>query len=176
MRLGFLKAGVLALLAITLVLAMDLRSVHLVLLALAPLTGGLLAALGVMGWLGLALNPANLIALPLILGVGVDNGVHVLHDWLHRANPIKRYRLHAGTLQGILLAGATTVLGFGALALSGHQGLRSLGLLLAVGVASCMFSSLALLPALLRGVRLVAVPSTPLRLPQTQTATVARAG
>jgi len=176
MRLGFMKAGVLALLAITLVLAMDLRSVHLVLLALAPLTGGLLAALGVMGWLGLALNPANLIALPLILGVGVDNGVHVLHDWLHRANPIKRYRLHAGTLQGILLAGATTVLGFGALALSGHQGLRSLGLLLAVGVASCMFSSLALLPALLRGVRLVAVHSTPLRLPQTQTATVARAG
>ncbi|MFM8930948.1 MAG: MMPL family transporter [Gemmataceae bacterium] len=160
MRLGFLRAGAWAFLAIALVLVIDLRNPRLVLLALAPLTGGLVAALGLMGWLGLALNPANLIALPLILGVGVDNGVHVIHDWLHREDTSRRYRLHPGTLQGILLAGLTTVLGFGTLAFSGHQGLGSLGLLLATGVAACMLCALALLPALLGGVR-VPVVGTP---------------
>lgn len=164
MRLGFLRAGVLSLVAITCVLAFDLRNFRLVVLALAPLTGGLVAALGLMGWLGLALNPANLIALPLILGVGVDNGVHVLHDWLHREDTTRRYRLHPGTLQGILLAGLTTVLGFGTLAFSGHQGLHSLGLLLATGVASCMLCALALLPALLRGVRVPVVATPKLEL------------
>ena len=160
MRLGFLRAGAWAFLAIVIVLMVDLRKPRLVLLALAPLTGGLVAALGLMGWLGLALNPANLIALPLILGVGVDNGVHVIHDWLHREDTSRHYRLHPGTLQGILLAGLTTVLGFGTLAFSGHQGLSSLGLLLATGVAACMLCALAILPALLGGVR-VPVVATP---------------
>ena len=58
----------------------------------------------------------------------------------------------------------TTVLGFGTLALSGHQGLHSLGLLLATGVAACMLSALALLPALLRGVRLPGSASRKLQL------------
>lgn len=164
MRQGFLRAGLLSLIAITCVLAFDLRSARLVALALAPLTAGLVASLGLMGWLGLALNPANLIALPLILGVGVDNGVHVIHDWLHREDHARSYKLHPGTLQGILLAGMTTVLGFGTLALSGHQGLHSLGLLLATGVAACMLSALALLPALLRGVRLPGSASRKLQL------------
>lgn len=166
MRLGFLRAGAWAFLAIAIVLVVDLRDTRLVLLALAPLTGGLVAAMGLMGWLGLALNPANLIALPLILGVGVDNGVHVIHDWLHRGDTSRRYRLHPGTLQGILLAGLTTVLGFGTLAFSGHQGLSSLGLLLATGVAACMLCALALLPALLGGVRVPVVATPKLELEQ----------
>lgn len=175
MRHGFLKAGLLSFIAITAVLFLDLRNPRLVLLALAPLTGGLVAALGLMGWLGQALNPANLIALPLILGVGVDNGVHVLHDWLHRDDRTRRYRLHAGTLQGILLAGLTTVLGFGTLAFSGHQGLHSLGLLLATGVGACMLSSLALLPALLRGVKMPVVKAPVLELDKNNRPVVAQA-
>lgn len=175
MRQGFLKAGFLSFVAITVVLYCDLRNARLVLLALAPLTGGMVAALGLMGWLGQALNPANLIALPLILGVGVDNGVHVLHDWLHREDQSRRYRLHAGTLQGILLAGLTTVLGFGTLAFSGHQGLHSLGLLLATGVGACMLSALALLPALLRGVTMPVVKAPVLELEKKNRPVVAQA-
>ncbi len=45
---------------------------------------GVLLTLGIMGLFGVPLNPANMIAFPLILGVGVDNGVHVLHDYLIR--------------------------------------------------------------------------------------------
>src|SRR5262249_38212353 len=84
MKNGFQWAALYALGAIVLVLLLDFRSVKYTLLALAPLAMGVLASLGVMGLLGVPLNPANMIAFPLILGVGVDNGVHVLHDYLGR--------------------------------------------------------------------------------------------
>ena len=54
------------------------------LIALAPLVMGVVLSLGILGLFGMPLNPANMIAFPLILGVGVDNGVHVLHDYLLR--------------------------------------------------------------------------------------------
>jgi hypothetical protein len=84
LRDGFLWAGLYALIVIVLVLLIDFRSLSKALIALAPLAMGLVLSLGVMGLLGRPLNPANVIALPLILGVGIDNGVHVLHDYLLR--------------------------------------------------------------------------------------------
>src|SRR5262249_18071016 len=80
MQRGFAWAGVYALIVIVAVLAADFRSVKHTALALVPLALGAAWLLGVMGLLGLNLNPANMIALPLIVGVGIDNGVHVLHD------------------------------------------------------------------------------------------------
>jgi hypothetical protein len=81
MKHGFQMGGLYALLVITLVLLGDCRRVGHTLLGLLPLGMGVILALGVMGLCGVPLNPANMIALPLIVGVGVDNGVHVLHDW-----------------------------------------------------------------------------------------------
>src|SRR5205823_5960288 len=126
-------AGLYALIAIVIVLYLDFRSVGPLLLALGPLLAAVVMALGILGWWGFTLNPANMIALPLIVGVGVDNGVHVLHDFLDR----KRggpYLLRRSTGMGILVAGLTTMLGFGALMLSSHRGLSGLGLILALGV------------------------------------------
>ena len=98
MKHGFQWAGFYALAAIVLVLFLDFRSPIKVLMALAPLAVGLALALGVMGLCGFTLNPANMIALPLVLGVGVDNGVHVLHDYLSRnAPPGTPYRLSRST-------------------------------------------------------------------------------
>ena len=84
LRNGFQWAGLYALGVIVLVLLADFRNVRHALIALAPLAMGMLLSLGVLGLCGLPLNPANMIALPLILGVGIDNGVHVLHDYLMR--------------------------------------------------------------------------------------------
>ena len=84
MKNGFQRAGLYALLVIVLVLLLDFRSLRHTLIALAPLALGVLLTLGIMGLFGVPLNPANMIAFPLILGVGVDNGVHVLHDYLMR--------------------------------------------------------------------------------------------
>jgi uncharacterized protein len=102
-----------------------------------------------MGLFGVPLNPANMIALPLIVGVGVDNGVHILHDYRARSRH-RAYTLAATTGQGIAVAALTTVLGFGTLMVASHRGLVSLGLVLALGVTACMAVALVLLPAALR--------------------------
>jgi hopanoid biosynthesis associated RND transporter like protein HpnN len=149
MRAGFETAGAVALLVIVAVLWLDLRRPRAVLLGLLPLAAGVVCTLGVMGAAGLPLNPANLIALPLIVGVGVDNGVHVLHDHAERT-PGRLYRLGAATGRGITVAGLTTVLGFGALGLARHRGMASLGLALTLGVTFCMAAAVLLLPAILR--------------------------
>jgi uncharacterized protein len=120
-----------------------------VMLGLFPLLVGVGMTMGVLGVLGVPLNPANLIALPLIVGVGVDNGVHVLHDYADRV-PGKLYRLGAATGRGILVAALTTILGFGTLTLARHRGMASLGLTLTLGVTFCMIAALVLLPAVLR--------------------------
>jgi hopanoid biosynthesis associated RND transporter like protein HpnN len=148
MRSGFEWAGVYALAAIVLVLALDFRRATGVLLALFPLAAGVAFTLGLMALGGLALNPANLIALPLIVGVGVDNGVHVLHDYRARDRRFA-YRLGAATGRGVLVAGLTTVLGFGTMLIARHEGMASLGLALTIGVSCCMVAALVLLPAVL---------------------------
>ena len=149
MKDGFERAGLFAVIVIVIVLWLDLRGLRPLLCGLFPLVIGIVATLGVMGFAGIPLNPANLIALPLIVGVGVDNGVHVLHDYAEKA-PGKLYRLGAATGRGIAVAGLTTIFGFGTLILARHRGMASLGLALTLGVTFCMIAALVLLPALLR--------------------------
>jgi predicted RND superfamily exporter protein len=81
--------------------------------------------------------------------VGVDNGVHVLHDYRGRAAGVA-YRLGAATGRGVLVAALTTVLGFGTLMTARHAGMASLGLALTLGVTFSMVTALVWLPALLR--------------------------
>lgn len=148
MKYGFLWAGAYALMAMLLVLLLDFGNVKHLMLAMLPLFVGLSATTGLMALFGVPLNPANLIAFPLILGVGADNGVHVVHDYRQRVRG-KRYLLHHATGRGILVAALTTILGFGTLLISQHRGLSSLGLVLTLGVSCCMFASLVFLPCLL---------------------------
>ncbi|MGE3806310.1 MAG: MMPL family transporter, partial [Gemmataceae bacterium] len=148
MRSGFLWAGLYALLAIVTVLIIDFRKPRYILAALTPLALGLVMLLGIMGLYGLPLNPANMIALPLILGIGIDNGIHVVHDYKTRRRQ-GTYVLSRATGRGIMVASLTTILGFGTLMISHHRGLFGLGLVLALGVACCMLASLVFLPAML---------------------------
>jgi len=148
MKNGFLSAGAYALLAMLVVLLLDFGNVKHLMLALLPLLVGLAATTGLMALFDVPLNPANLIAFPLILGVGADNGVHVVHDYRQRTKG-KRYLLNHATGTGILVAALTTILGFGTLLISQHRGLSSLGLVLTLGVTCCMFASLVFLPCLL---------------------------
>src|SRR5207247_2353341 len=148
MRNGFLWAGIYALIAMVIVLLIDFGRVKHTLVALLPLAMGLIASLGFMALFGFKLNPANMIAFPLILGVGADNGVHVLHDFRCRDRK-RRYRLSHVTGFGIMVAALTTILGFGTLMIAEHRGMASLGLILTVGVTCCMGTALVFLPALL---------------------------
>jgi hypothetical protein len=128
------------------VLWLDFRSIKNSLLAALPLALGMAQTLGLMGLLGIELNPANLIGIPLILGIAVDYGVHIMHDALERPGP---YRISASTANSVLVDALTTILGFGALMVASHRGLESLGRVLTLGVTTCTFTALVFLPAIL---------------------------
>ncbi len=116
-----------------------------VLTMLPPLAGGVLM-FGMLGLLGLDLNPANLIVLPLVLGIGVDDGVHVVHDFRMQRGC---YRTSSSTINAIVLTSMTSMIGFGSMMFAAHRGLYSLGLVLVIGIGSCLFVSLVTLPAIL---------------------------
>ncbi|QDU39122.1 Membrane protein YdfJ [Maioricimonas rarisocia] len=133
-------------LALAVAAVFDFTSVRNTFLTLLPPLGGGFLMFGTLGLLGLHLNPANLIVLPLILGIGVDDGVHVIHDFrLQRG----RYRTSPCIINGITLTSLTSMIGFGSMIAASHQGLSSLGLVLVIGVGSCLFVSLVTLPAIL---------------------------
>ncbi|MEX0700553.1 MAG: MMPL family transporter [Planctomycetales bacterium] len=151
--------------------ARDLRDASLAMLP--PIAGGLLM-FGILAALQIDLNPANLIVLPLVLGIGVDNGVHVVHDFRMRRGA---YRISASTINAIVLTSLTSMIGFGSMMLAAHRGLYSVGLVLVIGVGACLVVSLVMLPAILTmlardGVRRVGGPH--LR-PERESRPVARA-
>jgi predicted RND superfamily exporter protein len=83
--------------------------------------------------------------LPLLLGLGVDGGVHVLHDYRSQTGG---YRITASCVRSIELTGATSIVGFGSLMVASHRGLFSLGLVLTVGVTGAMVTALDAIPSL----------------------------
>jgi len=146
MKRSYEQAGLSALAVILVVLWLDFRSIRHALLAALPLALGMLQTLGLMGLVGIDLNPANLIGIPLILGIAVDYGVHIVHDALERPAP---YRISPSTANSVLVDALTTILGFGALMVASHRGLESLGRVLTLGVTMCTITSLVFLPALI---------------------------
>jgi hypothetical protein len=148
MKNGLQRAGIYAFLVIVAVLWLDFRSWKQTAIAVAPLVLAVLFSLGILGLLGVPLNPANMIAFPLILGVGVDNGVHILHDYLLRRREYGATISHA-IGRGVLVKALTTMLGFGTLMISSERGLVGLGLILTLGVGCSMLTALVLLPAVL---------------------------
>jgi predicted RND superfamily exporter protein len=146
MKQSFEKSAIYALIVITALLLFDFRSIRHTLLALLPLGVGLAQTFGLLGLLGIPLNPANMIALPLLLGISVDEGVHIVHDFLDQKG---KYRISQSTAVAVLVDSLTTIVGFGSLMIASHQGLQSLGRVLTIGVTCCLFTSLVMLPALM---------------------------
>ena len=149
MKDGLQRAGLYAFLVIAAVLFLDFRNLGHTLIALTPLVMGVVLTLGILGLFGVPLNPANMIAFPLILGVGVDNGVHVLHDYLIRRAEGRSTISHA-IGRGVLVKALTSMIGFGTLMISSERGLAGLGLILTLGVGCSMLSALVFLPAVLQ--------------------------
>jgi hopanoid biosynthesis associated RND transporter like protein HpnN len=143
-----------------LVAVLDLEGLRDIVLALLPPLAGAILMLGTLGLIGVDLNPANLIILPLILGIGVDNGVHVLHDY--RRQHGQRYMSSPSTINSLVLTSLTNMVGFGSMIIAPHRGLKSIGVVSTVGVGSCLFVSVVLLPAMMTLFSLMhAAPQTP---------------
>jgi predicted RND superfamily exporter protein len=124
----------------------DLGSVVKALLGLAPLLVGMVWMLGAMALLGLKLNFFNVFVLTMIIGIGVDYGVHLLHRWEESAGDPAAV---AETAKAIAVAGLTTMVGFGSVVLSHYPGLRSVGAAAILGASSTAVLGMTLLPVLL---------------------------
>lgn len=137
-----------ALASIVLVLLFALRSVITTLKVLAPLImGGILTGAS-MALLNVPLNFANVVALPLLLGVAVDNGIHLVLR--HRAGDMPEGNvLRTATARAIVFGALITLGGFGNLLFSPHAGTASLGLMLTVGLGLMVAATLIFLPAAL---------------------------
>ncbi len=144
---AFETSGVIALAAVCVLLLLHFRSLKVALLALLPLLLGVLWMLGAMNYYGVYFNPANFMGLPLILGIGLDFGIHVVHRMFEEG---RADMFTHSTGPATALSALTTVSGFGTLALARHQGIASLGFVLTAGVIAIMVASLIVLPALLR--------------------------
>jgi predicted RND superfamily exporter protein len=146
LKLSYEQAALYSLAAIALLVFVHFRRISSVLLALLPVCVGALWLGGIMGWFNIPLNPANIMLLPLVLGIGVTNGIHILNRFAEEQNPSI---LAKSTGKAVLVSGLTTIAGFGSLLLAKHRGIESLGLVMAIGVATCMVAGLTFLPAVL---------------------------
>ena len=147
---GYIKAALWAFLVITVLIFIDFGNGHAALLTLLPLIVGMIWMVGVMVVANIEFNPANIMVLPLIVGIGVAYGIYV----------VQRYReTHEATFYGkstgraVVLSALTTTFAFASLLIGGHRGIRSLGLVMTIGVIACLIAALALLPALLEMAR-----------------------
>ena len=128
------------------ILYLDLGQLRLAALALLPVLCGSTVALGLLGWLGFAFNTVTLVAVPLLLGLGVDDGIHVVHRL--REEPERPIGDLVGTVgRSIAMTTATTCASVAALLFTRHPGIESVAILLLVGLPLCLLASVALLPA-----------------------------
>jgi len=140
---AFLYAGV----AISLLMVYFLRSVVDTTLVLVPLSLAAAITAGIMFVIDLPFNFANIIALPLLMGIGVDNGIHLIHR--SRIQPANSNLLTTSTARAIFFSSVTTLASFGNLSLSSHPGMSSMGALLGIGLAIILVTMLLVLPAML---------------------------
>ena len=138
-----------AIIVIFVVLLIDFRRPLLAGLAFLPLVSGISFMLGVLWLFGQKLNYINMIALPVIIGIGVDDGVHFFHRYIQEGRG-GMGRAVTGVGRAMLMTSLTTMIGFGSLMLYLMRGMASLGLALFLGVGGCLLFTFTLLPALAR--------------------------
>jgi hypothetical protein len=142
------QALISAILGIALLLTLLWRRTAEMLLVLGPLLLGAMLTTASMVLLGIAFNFGNIIVIPLLLGIGVDSGIHLVH----RADVGSEGDgglLGTTTARAIFYSATTTVASFGALAFSSHPGIASLGVTLVIGLVFTLVCTLVVLPALI---------------------------
>jgi hopanoid biosynthesis associated RND transporter like protein HpnN len=142
---AFVEAGIIAVAAITVLLFAVLRRPRDVVLVIAPLLLAALLTMAITILAGIRLNYANIIALPLLLGIGVAFDIYFVMNW--RAGLADH--LQSSTARAVVFSALTTMCAFGSLALSPDPGEADMGLLLTISLACTVFCTLFVLPALL---------------------------
>ena len=144
---AFVQALGCALVLVTAVLVLVSRPRRDALLVMFPLLLAGALTVAAMVVLGIPFNFANVIALPLLLGIGVDNGIHMVRRARAAAGP--GGVLATSTARAVLTSALTTICGFGSLAFSPHPGMASMGAVLTIGLAATLACALVVLPAIM---------------------------
>ncbi len=127
-------------------LAVDLRSARWVVIAATPVVFGTAVCMGLLCWAGVSFNVMTTVVVPLLIGLGVDDGIHVVHRLREASLAPDLAAVSVG--RAITMTTATTSTSTLAFLISDHPGLESLSLVLVVGLPLCLLASVALVPAL----------------------------
>ena len=137
-----------ALIAVFAIVAITFKSLKSALVGMVPIILGAIWMMGLMQLLGMKFDFINVMAVPLVLGIGIDNAIHIIH----------RYRLEKNiplvlrtTGKAVFLTALTTMIGFGSFGFSPHRGLAGMGYVLVIGVAACLITAVFVLPLILVG-------------------------
>ena len=142
------NAILLTLVVVFFLLWLDYRKIGQALMAMIPLVIGIFWMVGGMGLFGIMLTVVSIMGLPMIIGIGVDDGVHIVHRW--RIEGKERIpTVFSSTGKAIFLTSATTMLAFGSLVFSVWPGFASLGIAMFIGVGACFLSTVIVLSGIL---------------------------
>jgi len=144
---SFIEALSLAIVAIALLLVIYFRGVVLPLIVLVPLALTTLVTFAVIQLTPLTLNMANILVIPLIFGLGVDSGIHVVHRYRTDADVSALFA--SSTARAVVISALTTIGTFFSLSFSPHKGAASVGILLTVAISVMLVVTFLVVPALL---------------------------
>jgi hopanoid biosynthesis associated RND transporter like protein HpnN len=146
LRVSYLWAAVWAFLAIGVLIFLHFQSFKYLLLTLTPLVLAVLWRTGAMVWLGIDFNPANIITLPLIIGIDVAFGVYIIDRYREDG----KFRIFSGsTGKAIIMSSLTSLFGFSSLLVSQFRGMYSIGQLMSLGIAIGLVTAIFILPQIL---------------------------
>ncbi|MCI4626926.1 MAG: MMPL family transporter, partial [Candidatus Magnetoovum sp. WYHC-5] len=148
---SFRSASIFAAIAITVLLIVLFRNLLEVFLIMLPLCIAMVWTAATTVLLNIPFNFANIIVLPLLMGTGVDYGIHLVHRFRSETEDTV---LHTSTARGVLFSALTTIAGFGSLLFSSHRGTASMGLLLTLCISYIIICTLVVLPAFIKTLKL----------------------
>jgi predicted RND superfamily exporter protein len=142
-------AGILGFVLVAILIWLDFGRLRDTLGALTPLTIGIVWMLGIMGAAGIDLNFMNIFVTTMIIGIGVDYGLHILHRYreVDTAPPEELRRGLFETGKAIMIAALSTICGFGSMSISHYPGLRTTGYVAILGALTTALVAITLLPA-----------------------------
>jgi predicted RND superfamily exporter protein len=126
-------------------LMVDFKSWKRSLVAIVPLMIGMIWMVGTMELAGYQLTMLNVMALPLIIGIGIDDGVHIIHRY-NVEGDAQHHTVFSSTGRAIFLTSLTTMIGFGSLTFATYRGLGSMGMALFIGVGTCFLATVLIIP------------------------------
>lgn len=142
------NAVLLTLAVVFFLLWVDFRKPYYALMGMVPLALGAFWMVGLMNLTGVPLSMMSVMGIPLIIGIGIDDGVHIMHRW-KREGKGKIRIIYSSTGKAILLTSLTTMFAFGSLLFSAFPAFGQFGGALFLGVAACFLTSVIVLPGIL---------------------------